>query len=98
MTKPPVDHQMCVHLFGATLSPIFANYALRKAVDDKTERYVEAAYILHCNLYVDDLLKSFSGRQYVSGRWISFDEVSLKQSRNTLKHPLSRTFKVINQP
>ena len=31
-THPPVNYQMCVHLFGAVSSPSCANYALRQTI------------------------------------------------------------------
>ncbi|XP_070560303.1 uncharacterized protein [Ptychodera flava] len=34
LTKDPIDHQMLVHLFGATSSPSCASYAPRRTADD----------------------------------------------------------------
>ena len=60
ISQDPIDHQMCVHLFGATSSPSCANYALRKAAKTYESKFgTEASTILERNFYVDDLLKSF---------------------------------------
>ena len=55
-----IDHQMTIHLFGSTSSPSCANFALRRtATDNRIKFGEEAATVLHCNFYVDDMLKSF---------------------------------------
>ena len=60
LSKDPIDHQMCVHLFGATSSPSCCNFALRKAAEDHQEEFgQDAARTLKRNFYVDDLLKSY---------------------------------------
>jgi len=59
ITKDAVDHQMQVHLFGATSSPSVCSYALRKSAEDSKEEFdgqiIETVYD---NFYVDDCLKS----------------------------------------
>ena len=51
----PTEYRMTVHLFGATSSPGFTNFALKKTASD---------YQVQCgsekNFYVDDSLKSVS--------------------------------------
>lgn len=60
LSLEPVDHQMCVHLFGATSSPSCSNYALRQTAEKFISVYgKEAADILIRNFYVDDMLQSF---------------------------------------
>ncbi|MEZ4720248.1 MAG: hypothetical protein R2813_00025 [Flavobacteriales bacterium] len=55
----PVDHQMTVHLFGATSSPSCANFALRQTAKEFEAKYgLEIAETLRRNFYVDDMLKS----------------------------------------
>ena len=50
---------MCVHVFGATSSPGYSNFALRRTADDYQELHgIETANTLRENFYVDDLLKS----------------------------------------
>ena len=59
ISREPVDHEMCVHVFGGTSSPSCSNYALKRtAVDGETKFGKEAAETLQNNFYVDDLLKS----------------------------------------
>ena len=59
LTKRVVDHQMLVHLFGATSSPCCASFALKKtARDNKTGYDVQTIDTVNRNFYVDDCLKS----------------------------------------
>ena len=59
LRKEPVDHEMCVHVFGGTSSPSCSNYALKRtSIDGKDQFGLEAAKTLQNNFYVDDLLKS----------------------------------------
>ena len=54
----PVDHQMCVHVFGGTSSPSCCNYALKRtSIENEIEFGEEAAKSLRTNFYVDDMLK-----------------------------------------
>ena len=56
-----VDHQMLVHLFGATSSPCCASFALgRTAHDHQSEFDVETVDTVNRKFYVDDCLKSVS--------------------------------------
>ncbi|KAK2551629.1 hypothetical protein P5673_027396 [Acropora cervicornis] len=60
-TKGVVDHQMLVHLFGASSSPCCASFALKKtANDNKTSFDVLTIDTVNRNFYVDDCLKSVS--------------------------------------
>ena len=53
LTREPTEHQMLVHLFGATSSPTCSNFSLRKtAIGPEIIRTVQR------NFYVDDCLKS----------------------------------------
>ena len=55
-SRQPVDHEMCVTVFGGTSCPSCSNYALkRKAVDGKNKFGKEAADTLQNNFYIDDL-------------------------------------------
>lgn len=57
----PVDHRMCVHLFGAASSPGVATYALRKIALDHGSKYSEEASTFVCrDFYVDDGVTSVS--------------------------------------
>ena len=59
-----IDHEMCVHVFGATSSPSCSNFALRKTSYEYEETYGhQAAETLRDNFYVDDLLKSVKDTQ-----------------------------------
>lgn len=59
MERPPEDHQMLVHIFGAASSPCCSNKALRQTAEHNQEKYGEEAAETVCrNFYVDDLLKS----------------------------------------
>ena len=61
---PPVDHEMCVHVFGAVSSMGCVNYALRQTADDNEEEYgPEAANTLKNEFYVDDMAKSEANDQ-----------------------------------
>ena len=60
-----VDHEMCVHLFGAVSSPSSSNYALKRtAVDNSSSFGVDASETVMKNFYVDDLLKSVKSEEY----------------------------------
>ena len=57
--KPLQDYRMTSHIFGATSSPAYANYAMKKtAVDNKHDFDVEVIDTLENNFYVDDCLKA----------------------------------------
>ena len=63
-SKEVVDYQMCTHIFGGTSSPIFSNFALKKAATDSSAKFgQESAKTLLRNFYVDDLLKSSKGAE-----------------------------------
>ena len=55
LRKEPLDHKMCVHMFGGTSLPSCSNYAL---IDGKDQFGLEAAKTLQNNFYIDNLLKS----------------------------------------
>lgn len=60
----PVEHEMCVHLFGAVSSPSVAGYALRKTALDGAKLYGDAAAeAVIRNFYVDDFCKSEKNTQ-----------------------------------
>ena len=60
-----VDHEMCVHLFGAVFSPSSSNYALKRtAVDNSSSFGVDALETVTKNFYVDDPLKSVKSEEY----------------------------------
>ena len=59
ISRQPVDHDMCLHVFGGSSSPSCSNYApKRTAVDGADQFGKEAAETLQNNFYVDDVLKS----------------------------------------
>ena len=59
LIKEPKEYRMTVHLFGATLSPGCANFALKTTANDLEEGFgASAADFLRNNFYVDDGLKS----------------------------------------
>ena len=61
LTEEPVDHQMLVHLFGATSSPSCASFSLKRtALDNQGEFDSETTKTVSRNFYVDDCLKSVS--------------------------------------
>ena len=54
------DHQMTVHLFGATSSPSCCNFALRQVAHHNALGVDEdVLQVINCNFYADDFLKSF---------------------------------------
>lgn len=58
-SKEPTDHQMLVHLFGATSSPSCAGFCLRKTAEDNQESFdKETTKTVLENFYVDDCLVS----------------------------------------
>ena len=60
-----VDHELCVHLFGAVSSPSSSNYVLKRtAVDSSSSFGVDASETVMKNFYVDDLLKSVKSEEY----------------------------------
>ena len=61
LTEEPVDHQMQVHLFGATSSPSCASFSLKRtASDNEGEFDPETIQTVNRNFYVEDCLKSVS--------------------------------------
>ena len=59
LSKQPVEHQMTVHLFGATSSPSCCSYALKRTASDNQQEFSEEIIAtLNRNFYVDDCLKS----------------------------------------
>lgn len=59
VSKPPVEHRLIIHPFGATSSPSCASYALRRTAEDNREHFrPEVIDTILKNLYMDDLLKS----------------------------------------
>ena len=59
LRKEPVDHEICVHVFGGTSSPSCSNYVLKRtSIDGKYQFGLKATKTLQNNFYVDDLLKS----------------------------------------
>jgi len=59
LSKQPTDHQMLVHLFGATSSPSCASFSLRRvATDNQSDFNAETIDTVNKNFYVDDCLKS----------------------------------------
>lgn len=58
------EYRMEVHLFGATSSPSYASYALRRCAEDNKSSF-DAAVVdtVLCNLYVDDCLRSVASKQ-----------------------------------
>ena len=61
LTEEPVDHQMLVHLFGATSLPSCASFSLKRmALDNQGEFDSETIETVSRNFYVDDCLKSVS--------------------------------------
>ena len=60
-----VDHEMCIHLFGAVSSPSSSDYALKRtAVDNSSSFGVDASETVMKNFYIDDLLKSVKSEEY----------------------------------
>ena len=61
LTKNPVDHQMLVHLFGASSSPCCASFALKKTAKDFGCNFdAQTGDTVNRNFYVDDCLKSLA--------------------------------------
>ena len=59
MSKIHVDHQMLVHLFGATTSPCCASFALKKTARDFGSDFdAQTVDTVNRNFYADDCLKS----------------------------------------
>ena len=59
LRKEPVDHEMCMHVFGGISSLSCSNYSLKRTSNDGKDQFgLEAAKTLQNNFYVDDLLKS----------------------------------------
>ena len=59
LSKNPVDHEMCAHVFGGASSGACSNYGLKRTAKENEKKYgTEIARILRENFYADDLLKS----------------------------------------
>ena len=58
LSRPAVDHRMCVHVFGATSSPSVTTFALRRAADDQCGFSDAVTTCLKRDFYVDDCLAS----------------------------------------
>jgi hypothetical protein len=58
-SKPIIEYQMLVHIFGASSSPSCANFALRRTAEDNEREFGSMTTdSLRNNCYVDDYLKS----------------------------------------
>jgi hypothetical protein len=62
-SKPVIQYQMVVHMFGAASSPACANNALRKTADDNESQFSEAAKTVKIHFYVDDCCKSVASTE-----------------------------------
>ncbi|XP_064638317.1 uncharacterized protein LOC135494330 [Lineus longissimus] len=62
-SKPMIECQMLVLIFGAASSSSCSNYALRKTADDHKDGFAEAASTIQSNFYVDDCLKSVASTE-----------------------------------
>ena len=59
LRRKPVDHEICVHVFGGTSSPFCSNFALKRTSTDGKDQFgLESVKTLQNNFYVDDLLNS----------------------------------------
>ena len=59
LRRKPVDHEICVHVFGGTSSPFCSNFSLKRTSTDGKDQFgLESAKTLQNNFYVDDLLNS----------------------------------------
>ena len=59
ISQDPEEHQMLVHLFGATSSPSCASFALKRTAEINRQSFsVQAVATVNRNFYVDDCLKS----------------------------------------
>ena len=59
LSKNPFDHQILVHLFGASSSPCCASLALKKTAKDfRSDFDAQTVDTVNRNFYVDDCLKS----------------------------------------
>ena len=80
LSKEPIDHQMCVHLIGATSSPSCFNYAPRKTAEIYKKQFgEETAHVLSCHFYVDvdDMLKSLITAKMQKRKFHSNDRETL---------------------
>ena len=67
LTEKPVDHQMLVHIFGASSSPSCSSFALKKTANDNRNDFdVQTVDTVHRNFYVDDCLKSVPTKEEAS--------------------------------
>ena len=58
LTKNPVDYHMLFHLFGASSSPCFVSFALKKTAKDFGGDFdAQTVDTVNCKFYVDDCLK-----------------------------------------
>ena len=83
-TSEIIDHQMNVHLFGATSSPSCAIFGLKQLATDYSEQYPKAASFFHDNFYVDDGLISLSTPEEVTQ--LMSEAKSLAQKGNLTLH------------
>ena len=62
--KPPDEYVITVHVFGATDSPCFANYSLKRTAEDNRDKYdpiVIDTVLRH--FYVDDMLRALKNEE-----------------------------------
>ena len=65
-SKEPIDHEMCVHVFGGVYSGACSNYALKRTGKGNEKKYgTETGLTLRENFYVDNLLKSVNSEDNV---------------------------------
>ncbi|XP_071948974.1 uncharacterized protein [Antedon mediterranea] len=64
----PIKYRMTVHLFGATSSPSYANFALQQTAKDNQKLHSKAAVSTVLNdFYMDDCLRSVESTQKALG-------------------------------
>ena len=93
LSKNPVDHQMLVHLFGASSSPCCVSLALKKTAKDFGSNFdAQTVDTVNRNFYVDDCLKSVATVPEAPDSQINFcsywpkeDSTSLRGSATAVK-------------
>ena len=86
LNSEPVDHEMCVHAFGAISSGSCANYALKKAADEGEKVFgSEAADAIRRHFYVDDHLKSAESVKKAQEIFLATREICAAKGFNLTK-------------
>ena len=99
MNSEIVDHEMCVHLFGAVSSLDSSNYPLKRTAVGNISSYgIDDSETVMKNFYVDDLLTLVESEKYTVDFPKKLKEMCTEDSFNLTKFICNRNNVLIGIP